>query len=110
MKVDDNALLARIVGRFTCAKCGAGYHDRFSRPKRDGVCDICGATEFSRRPDDNADTVATRLASYHRQTAPILPYYAARGVLRQVDGMAEIDEVTRQIEAIIAPMRSTVSA
>jgi len=102
MKVDDAALVERITGRFTCAKCGAGYHDRFKRPQVDGVCDVCASTEFTRRADDNAETVKTRLDAYHRQTAPILPYYAQRGVLKQVDGMAEIDDVTRQIEAIIA--------
>ncbi|QJE73622.1 adenylate kinase [Aerophototrophica crusticola] len=101
MKVDDAALTERITGRFTCAKCGAGYHETFKRPAKDGVCDNCGSTEFSRRADDNAETVTKRLDAYHKQTAPILPYYAGRGVLKQVDGMAEIDEVTSQIEAIL---------
>lgn len=101
MKVDDAALTERITGRFTCAKCGAGYHETFKRPATDGVCDNCGSTEFSRRADDNAETVTKRLDAYHKQTAPILPYYAGRGVLKQVDGMAEIDEVTGQIEAIL---------
>lgn len=102
MVVDDAALTERITGRFACANCGTGYHDTFKRPKRDGVCDVCGSTQFTRRADDNAETVGKRLDAYHRQTAPILPYYAGRGVLKQVDGMADIDEVTRQIEAIIA--------
>jgi len=102
MKVDDAALVERITGRFTCAKCGAGYHDRFQRPQVDDVCDVCGSTEFIRRADDNAETVITRLAAYHRQTAPILPYYRDRGVLEQVDGMADIDDVTRQIEGLLA--------
>ncbi|HEV7371911.1 adenylate kinase [Arenibaculum sp.] len=102
MKVDDAALVDRITGRFTCARCGRGYHDRFNRPKDDGVCDACGGTEFTRRADDNAETVSTRLAAYHAQTAPILPYYRERGVLREVDGMAEIDVVTEQIEALLA--------
>lgn len=102
LKVDDAALVARIAGRFACAKCGAGYHDTFKRPKVEGVCDVCGATEFSRRADDRAETVAARLEAYHRQTAPLLPYYAARGKLATVDGMAEMDEVTRQIEALLA--------
>ena len=77
------------------------YHDRNKRPKTAGRCDICGATDFVRRADDNAETVKARLAAYHAQTAPILPYYRARGILRQVDGMADIAEVTRQIEAIL---------
>ncbi|MFC7331655.1 adenylate kinase [Rhodocista pekingensis] len=102
MVVDDAALTERITGRFTCAKCGTGYHDTFKRPAKDGVCDVCGSTEFTRRADDNAETVGKRLEAYHRQTAPILPYYADRGVLKQVDGMADIAEVARQIEAIIA--------
>lgn len=102
MKTDDAALVERITGRFTCARCGRGYHDRFNRPKVDGVCDACGGTEFTRRADDNAETVSTRLAAYHAQTAPILPYYRERGILRDVDGMAEIGEVTRQIEALLA--------
>ncbi|MFM2043148.1 MAG: hypothetical protein RLY86_1724 [Pseudomonadota bacterium] len=101
MVVDDAALTERITGRFTCAKCGAGYHDTFKRPAVDGTCDVCGSTEFTRRADDNAETVGKRLVAYHKQTAPILPYYAGRGVLKQVDGMADIDEVARQIDAII---------
>ena len=102
LKVDDAALVERISGRFTCATCGEGYHDTFKRPKADGVCDVCGGTEFTRRADDRAETVAARLEAYHRQTAPLLPYYAARGRLMSVDGMAEMDEVTRQIEAALA--------
>ncbi len=101
MKVDDAALVERISGRFTCAKCGAGYHDRFQRPKKDGVCDKCGSTEFTRRADDKADTVKTRLAAYHAQTAPILPYYRAKGALKSVDGMAAIDAVTASLEKIL---------
>jgi len=102
MKVDDAALVERITGRYTCAKCGQGYHDKFQKPKVEGVCDVCGSTEFTRRADDNAETVTTRLAAYHKQTAPILPYYAERGVLEGVDGMADIDEVTQQIESLLA--------
>jgi len=103
MKVDDEALVERITGRFTCAKCGTGYHDRFKQPAQAGVCDACGSTEFKRRADDNEQTLRKRLGEYHKLTAPILPYYSAHGVLQQVDGMADMDEVTRQIEAIIAP-------
>ncbi|MCJ9429278.1 adenylate kinase [Kordiimonas marina] len=102
MKVDDNALVDRIAGRYTCAKCNAGYHDTNLKPKVDGVCDECGSTEFKRRPDDNAETVAKRLEEYYAQTAPVLPYYAEKGVLRQVDGMASIDEVAKQIDAVLA--------
>ena len=101
MKVDDTALVERITGRYSCAKCGAGYHDEFQKPAKEGVCDSCGSSEFSRRKDDNAETVTSRLASYHAQTAPLLPYYDGKGVLAGVDGMAEIDEVTRQIEAVL---------
>ena len=101
MKVDDAALVERVTGRYTCAKCGQGYHDKFQKPKADGVCDVCGSTEFTRRADDNAETVTTRLAAYHKQTAPILPYYKERGVLETVDGMADIDVVTEQIEALL---------
>jgi len=101
MKVDDAALVERITGRYTCAKCGRGYHDKFETPKVDGVCDVCGSTEFTRRADDNAETVTTRLDAYHKQTAPILPYYKERGVLEAVDGMADIDVVTGQIEALL---------
>ncbi|MBV8536104.1 MAG: adenylate kinase [Alphaproteobacteria bacterium] len=101
LEVDDDALVERISGRFTCAKCGTGYHDRFHRPKKDGVCDKCGSTEFTRRADDKAETVKTRLAAYHAQTAPILPYYRAKGSLTAVDGMAAIDTVTKAIEKIL---------
>ncbi len=102
MEVDEKALTERIVGRFSCAKCGAGYHDKFKRPKVDGVCDVCGSTEFSRRKDDNAETMKTRMAAYRAQTEPLLPYYSARGVLRKVDGMAQMDEVYRQISGVLA--------
>jgi adenylate kinase len=101
MAVDEAALTQRIVGRYTCAKCGAGYHESFQKPKVAGTCDICGSTEFTRRADDTAETVKTRLDAYRAQTAPILPYYRAKGVLKSVDGMADIDEVTRQITAIL---------
>jgi adenylate kinase len=101
LAVDEAALVERIAGRFACAKCGAGYHDRFKRPRVDGVCDVCGSTQFSRRKDDNAETVTARLAAYRELTAPILPYYRERGLLRRVDGMADPDEVTRQIESTL---------
>jgi len=102
LKVDDKALVERIAGRFSCANCGAGYHELYKRPKKDGICDVCGGREFTRREDDNAETVASRLDNYRRQTAPILPYYQKRGILESVDGMAGIDEVTAAIEAILA--------
>lgn len=101
VKVDDSALVDRIAGRFTCAKCGEGYHDSFKPTAKAGVCDVCGGTEFTRRADDNRETVVARLDAYHRQTAPILPHYAAQGTLRSVDGMADIDIVAAQIDAIL---------
>ena len=99
--VDEDALVERITGRFTCAKCGAGYHDVFKRPKVDGVCDVCGSTEFVRRPDDNEQTVRTRLAEYRAKTAPILPYYEERGLVRRVDGMGSVDDVAAEIDTIL---------
>ena len=102
MEVDEKALTERIVGRFTCAKCGTGYHDKFKRPKVEGICDVCGSREFTRRKDDNAETMKTRMAAYRAQTAPLLPYYGAKGVLRKVDGMAAMDEVYRQISGVLS--------
>jgi adenylate kinase len=105
LKVDDAALIERISGRFTCSKCGTGYHDRFNRPKVEGTCDKCGSHDFVRRPDDNAETVKARLVAYHQQTAPILPYYAKKGLLRSVDGMADMAEVARQIDQVLAAVK-----
>ncbi|HZK91922.1 MAG TPA: adenylate kinase [Stellaceae bacterium] len=100
MEVDEAALIDRLAGRFSCAKCGASYHERHHRPATEGECDNCGATDFVYRPDDRPEAVKTRFAVYHQQTAPILPYYRRKGILSTVDGMGEIDAVTRQIEAI----------
>jgi adenylate kinase len=102
LRVDDAALIDRIAGRFTCAKCGAGYHDLFHPTKLDGVCDVCGAHEFVRRADDRRETVHARLEAYHAQTAPILPHYAAQHRLHSVDGMADMNAVTAEIAAILA--------
>ena len=101
MKVDDEALVERITGRYTCVKCGKGYHDKFEMPKQAGVCDACGSTEFSRRADDNEKTVRDRLGIYNKQTAPLVSYYGNRGTLKTIDGMAEIGDVTRQIEKVL---------
>ena len=104
--VDEAALIERISGRFTCAKCGTGYHDKFHRPKKDGICDKCGSTEFVRRADDNAETVKARLVAYRKQTAPILPYYKAKGLLHSVDGMADMSEVARQIDRVLTEVKA----
>jgi adenylate kinase len=102
LEVDEEALVERITGRFSCANCGKGYHDKFERPQVDGTCDKCGSTEFKRRPDDNEETVRTRMAEYRAKTAPILPIYEARGIVARVDGMADMDQVTAAIEQVIA--------
>ena len=99
--VDEDALVDRITGRFTCANCGEGYHDRYKQPKVDGTCDRCGGNEFKRRPDDNEETVRTRMAEYRAKTAPILPIYEKRGIVSRVDGMAEIDAVTGEISKLL---------
>lgn len=99
--VDEDALVERIVGRYTCATCGKGYHDKFERPKVEGTCDKCGGHEFKRRADDNEETVRTRMGEYRAKTAPILPYYEAQGLVSRVNGMAPIDEVTSAIEEIL---------
>ena len=101
LDVDEDALVERITGRFTCASCGKGYHDTFEQPRQVGVCDRCGGSEFKRRPDDNEATVRTRMAEYRAKTAPILPVYEARDIVSRVDGMADIDEVTAAIGRIL---------
>lgn len=101
MKVDDERLVERIAGRYSCAQCGEGYHERFKRPKVEGVCDKCGGAEFTRRNDDNEDTVRSRLAAYHRQTVPLIGYYTRQGKLKSVDAMADIASVNRQIEGVL---------
>jgi adenylate kinase len=102
LDVDEAALVDRLSGRFTCAQCGASYHDRYNAPSREGVCDVCGGTEFVRRADDRPEAVKARFHVYRAQTAPILPYYRDRGILRRVDGMGEIDVVTRELEKLLA--------
>ncbi len=101
MKVDEEALIARTTGRFSCNTCGAGYHDEFQRPAVDGVCDVCGGTEFVRRADDNEETVRARMEAYKNQTAPLLPYYGEKGILSSIDGMASIEEIAGRIEATL---------
>ncbi len=100
--VDEDALVERITGRYTCASCGKGYHDVFEQPRAPGTCDKCGSTEFKRRPDDNEETVRTRMGEYRAKTAPILPIYEQRGIVSRVNGMAEMDDVTEAIERLIA--------
>ena len=101
MKVDDEALVKRISGRFTCAKCGQGYHDEFAKPKKQGTCDVCGGTEFTRRADDNEKTVRDRLAVYNKQTAPLVSYYRQKGNLHVIDGMADIAQVTKAVGTVL---------
>jgi adenylate kinase len=101
IEVDHAALVQRIAGRFSCAKCGTGYHDLFKPTTAPGVCDVCGSTEFVRRKDDRAETVRSRLEAYEAQTAPLLPFYRGKGLLRTVDGMAPIDEVTAAIRDVL---------
>ena len=99
--VDEEALVTRITGRFSCAKCGTGYHEEFKRPRVEGRCDACDGSLFTRRPDDNEQTVRTRMAEYHAKTQPILPIYEQRGLVRHVDGMAPVENVAAQIDAIL---------
>nr|WP_310522133.1 adenylate kinase [Polymorphobacter sp.] len=101
LEVDEVALVDRITGRFTCAECGEGYHDRHKLPKVAGTCDVCGSHDFKRRPDDNAETVRTRMAEYRAKTAPILPHYESRGLVARVDGMADMDAVAASIDAVL---------
>lgn len=101
MEVDDEAMVERVSGRFTCAKCGEGYHDSFKKPVQEGVCDKCGSTEFKRRADDNADTVRERLVAYHADTAPLIDFYDQKGTLTKIDAMAAIDDVTAKMAAIV---------
>ncbi len=101
VRVPDEKLLERLTGRYTCAKCGEGYHDKFKLPKAAGVCDVCGGKEFSRRSDDKAETVKTRLKAYHEQTAPLLPFYERKGVLKVVDGDRDIGLVAADLERIL---------
>jgi adenylate kinase len=106
MKVNDEALVKRIVGRYTCAKCGQGYHEEFAKPKQAGICDVCGSTEFTRRADDNEKTVRDRLHVYNTQTAPLVAYYQKMGNLHVIDGMADIAVVTRAMEAVLAQVKA----
>lgn len=101
LEVDEDALVDRITGRYTCTSCGKGYHDTFEKPAIEGTCDKCGSHEFKRRPDDNEETVRTRMAEYRAKTAPILPIYEAKGIVARVNGMADMDEVTAAIEAVL---------
>jgi adenylate kinase len=105
LEVDDQQLIKRITGRFTCAKCGQGYHKAFKPTKVEGVCDVCQSTEFTHRPDDNEETVSRRLAIYHRETAPLIDYYSGRGILRSLDGMAPIDQVAREIDKVMGEIK-----
>jgi adenylate kinase len=102
LAVDEDALVERITGRFTCARCGAGYHDVYKQPRVAETCDKCGSHDFKRRPDDNEETVRTRMAEYRAKTAPILPLYDARGIVARIDGMGHIDQVTSEIETVLA--------
>jgi adenylate kinase len=101
LEVDDDAMVTRVAGRYTCAGCGEGYHDSFKQPQKAGVCDKCGGTEMKRRADDNAETVASRLAAYHEQTAPLIAYYGDKGVLQKIDAMGQIDEVAKNLAEIV---------
>jgi adenylate kinase len=102
MQVDDEALVDRISGRYTCGNCGEVYHDRTKPTKVEGVCDVCGSTDLRRRADDNADSLKTRLLEYYKKTSPLIGYYYAKGNLYPIDGMAEVDEVAGEMSAVLA--------
>jgi len=104
LRVDDQELIRRVSGRYSCAQCGTVYHDTDKKPAKEGVCDKCGSTHFKRRPDDNAETMAKRLEVYYKETSPLIGYYYAKGKLKVVDGMAEMDKVTADIEEILAAL------
>lgn len=106
LDVDDGAMVERVSGRFTCAQCGEGYHDSFKPPQAAGVCDGCGGTTFKRRADDNAETVAARLRAYHAQTAPLIDYYAGKGVLTRVDAMGDIGDIARTLWALVETVKA----
>lgn len=105
LKVDEAVLTERIVGRFTCAKCGAGYHDKFKPTKVDHVCDECGSSNFKRRDDDKAEVVGRRFTAYREQTSPLLPYYMEKGILHSVNGMADMDDVTLEMDALVDSLK-----
>ena len=105
LEVEDEAMVARVAGRFTCAACGEGYHDAFKTPVEAGTCDACGGTEFKRRADDNAETVRARLGAYHAETAPLIAFYDARGQLARVDAMGEIDRITADLGTLVEAAR-----
>lgn len=104
LRVDDDAMVERVAGRYTCASCGTGYHDTLNMPEQEGVCDKCGGTEFKRRPDDNAEAMRTRLQVYYKETSPLIGYYYAKGKLRPVDGMASIDRVSEEISEVLGSL------
>jgi len=105
LKVDDEELIRRVAGRFTCARCGEGYHDELKRPVVEGRCDVCGSTTFTRRPDDNANTMRTRLMVYYRETSPLIGYYFCKGNLHSVDGMAAIPQVAEEIDKVLGRIK-----
>ena len=110
IRVKDDEMIERVAGRYTCANCGEGYHDRFKQPATDGVCDVCGSTEFKRRPDDNAEAMLTRLQVYYKETSPLIGYYHAKKLLRTIDGMQEIDQVGASIDAILSDIAVPATA